>query len=460
MTVVDDGEYIALSHVWSHGLGNPCSNALPRCQLRRLNAMVQGLFDDNPEDDEHDQNGTVGMWLDTLCIPVQQEHKDARRLSVIRLGETFAMSDGVLVLDRELLHTSNFASELEICLRILICDWQTRLWTLQETFLGGRDACRIYWQLRDGAVGLPNLVYMKDEFLALPDLSDELIKRVVSEEYWEEVVTENNKEGGLLLLMQSVVYRTTSKPEDEAVCLASILGLDVQQIVSCSSAGDRMKMLMALAEEVPTDFIFCVGARMEEPGCRWMLRSFLGIDPRLLMRSSPLSIFDGSGIHVTLPGVFLNVNRQVEDNFTFRSPFDQKWYSAIEAYEGEPSRKFQPPSQQWRNIVPELHLQSRPAFVFDEDCICNDEDWCRAVVVFVEREEEGVLYARYGTTVQLSTGWEDQEYEPSLSNWFADLWHGSWKNLQNEPATRSHAPPGRARVSVSRIDGQQRWCLG
>jgi len=28
--------YIAISHVWSDGLGNPALNALPKCQLERL----------------------------------------------------------------------------------------------------------------------------------------------------------------------------------------------------------------------------------------------------------------------------------------------------------------------------------------------------------------------------------------------------------------------------------------
>ena len=34
--------YVALSHVWADGLGNPTENALPRCQLRYLYDLVHG----------------------------------------------------------------------------------------------------------------------------------------------------------------------------------------------------------------------------------------------------------------------------------------------------------------------------------------------------------------------------------------------------------------------------------
>ncbi|KAI0779309.1 hypothetical protein C8Q74DRAFT_683705, partial [Fomes fomentarius] len=37
--------YIALSHVWADGLGNPQDNALPKCQLRRLRDFANDLYD-------------------------------------------------------------------------------------------------------------------------------------------------------------------------------------------------------------------------------------------------------------------------------------------------------------------------------------------------------------------------------------------------------------------------------
>jgi hypothetical protein len=35
--------YVAISHVWADGLGNPFGNALPRCQLIGLQNLAKGV---------------------------------------------------------------------------------------------------------------------------------------------------------------------------------------------------------------------------------------------------------------------------------------------------------------------------------------------------------------------------------------------------------------------------------
>lgn len=40
----DKGRYVAISHIWADGLGDPNSNAMPRCQLRLLQARVDALY--------------------------------------------------------------------------------------------------------------------------------------------------------------------------------------------------------------------------------------------------------------------------------------------------------------------------------------------------------------------------------------------------------------------------------
>lgn len=95
--------YVALSHVWSDGLGNAKVNSLPACQLRRLEAKaarllwehanVPGAWDNpvsalhvsgrhllhaamklarNPEDD-------TLFWVDTLCVPL---HEETRKMAI------------------------------------------------------------------------------------------------------------------------------------------------------------------------------------------------------------------------------------------------------------------------------------------------------------------------------------------------------------------------------------------
>ncbi|KAJ1332043.1 hypothetical protein MN608_05509 [Microdochium nivale] len=36
-------KYVAISHVWADGLGNPGGNALPLCQIRKLRGMLRDL---------------------------------------------------------------------------------------------------------------------------------------------------------------------------------------------------------------------------------------------------------------------------------------------------------------------------------------------------------------------------------------------------------------------------------
>ncbi|KAF0317140.1 hypothetical protein GQ607_015657 [Colletotrichum asianum] len=58
--------YVAISHVWSDGLGNPWSNRLCSCQLNHIQALVNGLY---PLD-----QAPVPFWIDSLVIPVGRRH--------------------------------------------------------------------------------------------------------------------------------------------------------------------------------------------------------------------------------------------------------------------------------------------------------------------------------------------------------------------------------------------------
>ena len=54
--------YVALSHIWADGLGNPFKNSLPLCQLNRLQNAVKNL-------QNHSEPNIRGcsFWVDTLC---------------------------------------------------------------------------------------------------------------------------------------------------------------------------------------------------------------------------------------------------------------------------------------------------------------------------------------------------------------------------------------------------------
>lgn len=51
--------YVAISHVWSHGLGNAKENSLPWCQVLKLFDVVRRYV-----------NPSFGLWVDTLTVPI------------------------------------------------------------------------------------------------------------------------------------------------------------------------------------------------------------------------------------------------------------------------------------------------------------------------------------------------------------------------------------------------------
>lgn len=95
--------YVALSHVWSDGLGNKGANSLPSCQLHRLKEKaVELLWDgsyvpgawDNPVSAlhvsgrhvlhaamslTHSARDDALIWVDTLCVPLDDE---TRKLAI------------------------------------------------------------------------------------------------------------------------------------------------------------------------------------------------------------------------------------------------------------------------------------------------------------------------------------------------------------------------------------------
>ena len=65
--------YVAISHIWAEGLGNPAGNSMYRCQLqmlqRRVNMVMRrhgGDFHNSPS------SARVLFWVDTLCVPARK----------------------------------------------------------------------------------------------------------------------------------------------------------------------------------------------------------------------------------------------------------------------------------------------------------------------------------------------------------------------------------------------------
>jgi len=145
-------QYIAISHVWAEGLGNPTTNGLPVCELARIQDCVNKVSTSGKADWSLEQN--VPFWIDTLCVPVQSENHEYRNLAISRIAETFERAHKTLILSADLEATSIHVPQEELAFRITSNSWWRRLWTLQEGVL----AQNMVFQFRDGSVNAQSMI--------------------------------------------------------------------------------------------------------------------------------------------------------------------------------------------------------------------------------------------------------------------------------------------------------------
>ncbi|KPM40562.1 hypothetical protein AK830_g5997 [Neonectria ditissima] len=147
--------YVAFSHVWSDGLGNPKANALPHCQLKKLAGYTRNIT--LPASHLNGKFATLGsmkldvsrmssdlrtewFWFDTLCIPVGTTDEDmALKFKAInQMAAIYSCAMQVLVLDSTVERMK--VAEIDVCelfARVSLMAWMTRCWTFQEAALAG-----------------------------------------------------------------------------------------------------------------------------------------------------------------------------------------------------------------------------------------------------------------------------------------------------------------------------------
>lgn len=311
---VDD--YVAISHVWSHGLGNPKQNSLPGCQLQRMQVLVDNLA-------SHENIGVdaIPFWMDTLCCPIQP--KEARRAAITKMAKTYERATCVLVIDRSLMAIdTKDLSKLEILMQVFRTTWMHRLWTLQEAKL----AKKLRFQFRDEAVSIERLL---DQLLTDSTSISQLLFRKqflpalqarcngLRERYHDMTqahdmpYTEDCYR--LISLAYSLSGRSTSWASDEATCIVNILGFDVTPILEISTddpscAALRMREMWRQWTAVPLAVIFNRAPRLPYKGFRWAHSTFVRTQrwaiPVVEVEHNGVLDPDGQGLLVT-PSSFL-----------------------------------------------------------------------------------------------------------------------------------------------------------
>lgn len=170
-------QFVAISHVWSGGLGNIKENSLPRCQLEYIYGSVldcrqrnydHGFYPNDGIDDafplsvgeiwdatdgyidkilgwfsfKDESNEPLYVWIDALCIPVADgtsDRQQVKRAAIDSMGFIYTSAAHVLVID-PILREISVKNEVDpdIAVRLATSAWFTRCWTFQEGFLARR----------------------------------------------------------------------------------------------------------------------------------------------------------------------------------------------------------------------------------------------------------------------------------------------------------------------------------
>lgn len=258
-------EYIAISHVWSDGLGNVEQNAVPSCQLRRLAGLVRSL----PEPFARTQY----IWLDTICVPPDAAAmNEAQGLALERMRDVYEKATAVLVLDRTLYSVPAFdKSVLELLVRTFVSPWMRRLWTFQEGCL----APTVLVQFLDGAIDLDKSM---DQLMETEDLVVNAIFRPALLDQLKSLrgffKGDQDETSKLNAIARSTGFRSTSVAADEALCLAALLGLDMKKIMA-SDPEHRMHTLWGMCYHVPMSLVFSYDDPITTRGLGWAPRTLL-----------------------------------------------------------------------------------------------------------------------------------------------------------------------------------------
>ncbi len=154
-----DRPYIAISHVWAHGSGNPSQNGLPTCSLSVLQSKVSGTLDllvhkRIRQEPSFEKEWSRWFWMDTLCVPVHSDSKPLRKRTILQIKDIYRCALAVLVFDRDLEEWQPREIRVEFIVRLLLSSWYSRLWTLQEA----RMARRLMISIQGQAIDLDSFI--------------------------------------------------------------------------------------------------------------------------------------------------------------------------------------------------------------------------------------------------------------------------------------------------------------
>jgi hypothetical protein len=109
------------------------------------------------------------------------------------------------------------------------------------------------------------------------------------------------------LLWKKLRWRTTSDPDDQTICLATLLDIDVAPLLQMP-AENRMKHLVSQLRAFPAHSIFYRGDRLNDDGFSWAPKGILGCSENI-SPGGPSGHITCYGLEVTFPSFILHAKR-------------------------------------------------------------------------------------------------------------------------------------------------------
>ncbi|KAH8586869.1 hypothetical protein B0O99DRAFT_748013 [Bisporella sp. PMI_857] len=362
--------YVAISHVWSDGMGNETANSLPRCQLTNIQNMVNRLYarkrkenhlisvigptnpfikssESNSKQKESMPNSPQSVnrfWMDTLCVPVDKY--DLRKMAISRMRTIYTEAHRILVLDSWIRSLCRTASQNEIGACLFLSNWQSRLWTFHEGLL----ARNLFFQFKDGPTSISDLKrnsakeHKGNDGKVVRKFGSKLLGRIPMFDFNLGNPTMKNwttKKERLFHYIKPLRSRSTTNKADETLCLATLLDINPEPLLSIKKKPkalrndwtneqeesederiyeERMALFLWMVGDLGPTIIFNALPRLSVRGFQWAPRTFIGNKTdgpsiyqeaeHLWLRFPHLSggkVLRSGGILVTTPGARLEI---------------------------------------------------------------------------------------------------------------------------------------------------------
>lgn len=299
--VVQPGtKYVAISHIWSDGLGNLLANELPQCQLDRILDRVEALqaeFAGTSPDSLIQQfqrkceplrntlfgppTTQVNFWMDVFCNPVVEKDADpahAERLKrglamgISRLMPTYIFAEHVLILDYEIQQVPRSQGQTELLSRLAVSGWRSRCWTHQEYCFSRRPVYQCADGLgplirREEATGGKGWNMEESVRLELQNLSptalqstpavQDPLSTVLGLGYTSKSPEDLDRQRGFrfIRVWNDLSRKNITHNYDSLEILANLLELRAGDLLGLSPKG-QMKAVLASHKRLPMDLLF------------------------------------------------------------------------------------------------------------------------------------------------------------------------------------------------------------